>query len=164
MKSVVNFYSIELNHDIKLCLCKFVKCLYKKDEKVIIVDDYEELEELDRLLWSFEQNSFLPHKIYNNGDVIDTPIILLSIQNLDKLRLFNAYTSIINNYDNALVNLENNTNIYEFVDTNESKKIISRNKFLEYKKNNFTLMHNNCLLYTSPSPRDATLSRMPSSA
>ena len=142
MKSVVNFYSIELNHDIKLCLCKFVKCLYKKDEKVIIVDDYEELEELDRLLWSFEQNSFLPHKIYNKGDAIDTPIILLSIQNLDKLRLFNDYTSIINNYDNALVNLENDINIYEFVDTDESKKSISRNKFLEYKKNNFTLMHN----------------------
>ena len=142
MKSVVNFYSIELNHDIKLCQCKFIKCLYKRDENIIIVDDYENLEELDKLLWSFEQNSFLPHKIYNNGDVIDTPIILLSIQNLDKLRLFNAYTSIINNYDNALVNLENNTNIYEFVDTNESKKTISRNKFLEYKKNNFTLMHN----------------------
>ena len=142
MKSVVNFYSIELNHDIKLCQCKFVKCLYKRDENIIIVDDYEKLEELDKLLWSFEQNSFLPHKIYNKGDVIDTPIILLSIQNLDKLRLFNTYTSIINNYDNALVNLENNTNIYEFVDTNESKKAISRNKFLEYKKNNFTLMHN----------------------
>ena len=125
-----------------MCQCKFIKCLYKRDENIIIVDDYENLEELDKLLWSFEQNSFLPHKIYNNGDVIDTPIILLSIQNLDKLRLFNAYTSIINNYDNALVNLENNTNIYEFVDTNESKKTISRNKFLEYKKNNFTLMHN----------------------
>ena len=125
-----------------MCQCKFVKCLYKRDENIIIVDDYEKLEELDKLLWSFEQNSFLPHKIYNNGDVIDTPIILLSIQNLDKLRLFNTYTSIINNYDNALVNLENNTNIYEFVDTNESKKAISRNKFLEYKKNNFTLMHN----------------------
>ena len=83
MKSVVNFYSIEINHDIKLCLCKFVKCLYKKDENIIIIDDYEKLEELDKLLWSFEQNSFLPHKIYNKGDVIDTPIILLSIQNLD---------------------------------------------------------------------------------
>jgi DNA polymerase-3 subunit chi len=125
-----------------LCQCKFIKCLYKRDENIIIVDDYEKLEELDKLLWSFEQNSFLPHKIYNKGDVIDTPIILLSIQNLDKLRLFNDYTSIINNYDNALVNLENNTNIYEFVDTDESKKSISRNKFLEYKKNNFTLMHN----------------------
>jgi DNA polymerase-3 subunit chi len=142
LKSVVNFYSIEINHDIKLCICRFVKNLYKKDKNIIIIDDYEKLEELDKLLWSFEQNSFLPHKIYNNGDVIDTPIILLSIQNLDKLRLFNNYTSIINNYDNALVNLENNTNIYEFVDTDESKKSISRNKFLEYKKNNFTLMHN----------------------
>ena len=27
-----------------------------------------------------------------------------------------------------------------------------------------TLLHDLCLLYTSPSPRDATLSRMPSSA
>ena len=142
MKSVVNFYSIEINHDIKLCICRFVKNLYKKDKNIIIIDDYEKLEELDKLLWSFEQNSFIPHKIYTNGDMIDTPIILLSIQNLDKLKLFNAYTSIINNYDNALVNLENNINIYEFVDTDESKKSISRNKFLEYKKNNFTLMHN----------------------
>ena len=142
MKPVVNFYSIEINHNIKLCLCKFVKNLYKKDKNIIIIDDYEKLKELDKLLWSFEQNSFIPHKIYNNGDMIDTPIILLSIQNLDKLRLFNDYTSIINNYDNALVNLDNNIDIYEFVDNDESKKSISRNKFLEYKKNNFTLMHN----------------------
>ncbi len=142
MKSVVNFYSIEINHDIKLCVCEFIKILYKKDKNIIIIDDNKELKELDRLLWSFEQNSFLPHKIYNNGDMVDTPIILLSIQNLDKLSLFNNYTYIINNYDNALVNLKNNINIYEFVDTNELKKSISRNKFIEYKKNNFTLIHN----------------------
>lgn len=142
MKSVVNFYSIEINHDIKLCICRFVKNLYKKDKNIIIIDDYEKLEELDKLLWSFEQNSFIPHKVYTNGDMIDTPIILLSIQNLDKLRLFNDHTSIINNYDNALVNLNNNIDIYEFVDNDESKKSISRIKFLEYKKNNFTLMHN----------------------
>ena len=30
--------------------------------------------------------------------------------------------------------------------------------------NGFNAMHKGCLLYTSPSPRDATLSRMPSSA
>ena len=37
-------------------------------------------------------------------------------------------------------------------------KLYSINKDLIIKMNNF------CLLYTSPSPRDATLSRMPSSA
>ena len=36
------------------------------------------------------------------------------------------------------------------------------NKFL--RKVNGDALHNPCLLYTSPSPRDATLSRMPSSA
>ena len=37
--------------------------------------------------------------------------------------------------------------------------------FLTYNRNKRSLaMDINCLLYTSPSPRDATLSRMPSSA
>ena len=40
------------------------------------------------------------------------------------------------------------------------QKSISKMKELEVLKTN----PNNCLLYTSPSPRDATLSRMPSSA
>ena len=31
-------------------------------------------------------------------------------------------------------------------------------------KSKLLAVHNTCLLYTSPSPRDATLSRMPSSA
>ena len=37
----------------------------------------------------------------------------------------------------------------------------------KFRKHNISLLHlgiNPCLLYTSPSPRDATLSRMPSSA
>jgi|TARA_Y200000002_G_scaffold372092_1_gene369492 DNA polymerase-3 subunit chi len=142
LKSVANFYSIEINYDIRLCICKFIKYLYKKDKNIIVIDSSAKLKELDRLLWSFEQNSFLPHKIYNDGDMIDTPIILLSIQNLDKLSLFDKYDCIINNYDNALLKIKNGINIYEFVDTNESSKSISRNKFLEYKKNDFTLIHN----------------------
>jgi DNA polymerase-3 subunit chi len=119
-----------------------VRHLFKKDKNIIIIDSEHKLEELDRLLWSFEQNSFLPHKIYNDGDIIDTPIILLSIQNLDKLKKYNKYTSIINNYDNALLMLENDIEIYEFVDNNESNKSISRKKFLEYRENSFTLIHN----------------------
>ena len=68
MKSVANFYSIEENHDINLCICKFVSHLFKKDESIIIIDNNDKLEELDRLLWSFEQNSFLPHKKFRRGE------------------------------------------------------------------------------------------------
>ena len=35
---------------------------------------------------------------------------------------------------------------------------------LAVEKQVIDLIYSNCLLYTSPSPRDATLSRMPSSA
>lgn len=141
MKSNANFYSIEKNHDINLCICSLIKKLFKKSENIILIDSKSRLESLDRLLWSFEQNSFLPHKIYYDGDNLDTPILLLSIEQLDKLESFNDYKSIINNYDNALLRLKNDFNIYEFVDNTDENKSLSRKKFLEYKKNNFRLVH-----------------------
>ena len=41
---------------------------------------------------------------------------------------------------------------------------LSQRKVQEEKKDQFKHKFRICLLYTSPSPRDATLSRMPSSA
>ena len=40
----------------------------------------------------------------------------------------------------------------------------NHHKYKQAYKNGVSLKHYHCLLYTSPSPRDATLSRMPSSA
>ena len=45
----------------------------------------------------------------------------------------------------------------------ENKKLIIDNSKQQKKVASYNLMKT-CLLYTSPSPRDATLSRMPSSA
>ena len=49
-----------------------------------------------------------------------------------------------------------------FIDPVDLKnlKILETNEDIDLSNNNFLI----CLLYTSPSPRDATLSRMPSSA
>ena len=44
------------------------------------------------------------------------------------------------------------------------KTTIDHSKFINNIANNLKPMPHSCLLYTSPSPRDATLSRMPSSA
>ena len=61
---------------------------------------------------------------------------------------------------------ESKTVINALIDDNFGKKWMSKNDstYIPANKNFKISSINNCLLYTSPSPRDATLSRMPSSA
>ena len=141
MKSTVNFYSLNRNHNLDVCICSCIKLLYKKENKIIIVSSDHKIEKLDKLLWTFEQNSFLPHKIYKDGDKIDTPVLLLCLNDMNNIEIFNEYKSIINNQTAALLKVADDINIYEFVEDDESNKSISRKKYSDYKKYNFTLLH-----------------------
>ena len=142
MKSVVNFLSLGKNQDINQSICSLTRDLYKSGSQIIIIDTDSNLEKLDKLLWTFEQNSFLPHKIYKPNIELDTPIILLSEKYLNNLLVFSMYNSIINNFDKPILNASENTKVYELVEHYEDKKAISRNKYLTYKRNNFSLSHN----------------------
>jgi DNA polymerase-3 subunit chi len=141
LKSTANFYSLNRNQNLDLCICNCIKLLYKKENKIIIVSSDHKIEKLDKLLWTFEQNSFLPHKIYKDGDKIDTPILLLSLNDMSDTEIFNEYKSIINYQTAALLKIADNINIYEFVEDDETNKSISRNKYSDYRKYNFTLLH-----------------------
>ena len=141
MKSTANFYSLNRNQNLDLCICNCIKLLYKKENKIIIVSSDHKIEKLDKLLWTFEQNSFLPHKIYKDGDKIDTPILLLSLNDMSDTEIFNEYKSIINYQTAALLKIADNINIYEFVEDDETNKSISRKKYSDYRKYNFTLLH-----------------------
>ncbi len=141
LKSTVNFYSLDKTENINLCICQLVKKLYKENKNIIIIDNDDKLENIDRLLWSFEQNTFLPHKTYSDGDDIDTPILLISGQIKDKYDLFDSYTEIINNGEIPLIEYKTYTNIYEFITDNEEHKITCRSKYTKYMNNNFNVMH-----------------------
>ena len=141
MKPTVNFFSLEKNQDLYLSICSLIKELYKLGDQIIIFDTYSNLEKLDKLLWTFEQNSFLPHKIYEIDEKLDTPIILLSEKYLNNLLVFNEYDSIINNLNEPVTHSFKNNKVYEFVEDFEDKKIISRKKYMIYKNNNFSLNH-----------------------
>ena len=141
MKSTVNFYSLEKSQDLHLSICTLIKELYKLSGQIIICDYHSNLEKIDKLLWTFEQISFLPHKIYEPRATLDTPILLLTEKYLNNLLIFKEYDSIINNFDEPLIQAENYFEVYEFVESFEEKKIISRKKYTIYKNNNFDLNH-----------------------
>ena len=126
MKSTVNFYSLEKSQDLHLSICTLIRELYKLSGQIIICDYHSNLEKIDKLLWTFEQNSFLPHKIYEPRATLDTPILLLTEKYLNNLLIFKEYDSIINNFDEPIIQAENQFKVYEFVESTEEKKIISR--------------------------------------
>ena len=86
---------------------------------------------------------------------------------------FNSQRKWTNIYKNLAKTRANNNNLIDYISKTEEfyiNKIESLNTFkkatpkdLIYLDKQIT-QNKNCLLYTSPSPRDATLSRMPSSA
>ncbi len=141
MKSTVNFYSLEKSQDLHLSICSLSRELYKLGGQIIIYDTQSNLEKIDKLLWTFEQNSFLPHKIYEPRVLLDTPILLLSEKYLNNLLIFKEYDSIINNFDEPVIQADNHFKVHEFVESSEEKKIISRKKYMIYKDNNFNLHH-----------------------
>ena len=139
MKSTVNFYSLEKSQDLHLSICSLIRELYKLGGQVIICDSQPNLVKIDKLLWTFEQNSFLPHKIYEQKSSLDTPILLLTEKYLNNLLIFKEYDSLINNFDEPVIQAENHFKVFEFVESSEEKKIISRKKYMSYKNNNFDL-------------------------
>ena len=89
----INIYYIKSKFDLlALNLCKL---LTKKKLKTLInLKDSKEKEELDSYLWTFEKNSFLPHKIIED-DVFDLDNILLFHGDYGKLEKYKSFRNLI---------------------------------------------------------------------
>ena len=116
-----------------MSVCFLARKLYKTGHKIIIIDIDDNLEKIDKLLWTFEQNSFLPHKIYESDTCFDTPIILVSATYPDKQSILDKYDSIINIYEKPVIDKIDDKSIYEFVENIENRKEISRKNIFYIK-------------------------------
>ena len=111
-------------------------------------------------LRNFELESIFSNVIKYNNDMVNNNVYVVAILDVD----------VNDKYNNAqsLQNLFTTENIPFYGEFLEPPSITSykltndhHNIFLNYS---MPLSTNSCLLYTSPSPRDGLLSRMPSSA
>ena len=113
----------------------------------------------------------------SNGQGGDLQYFPIFLNNTDKVRMTKIYTandmdlysSAAGFYNNITINDPSSHNPGEFIVDHPDGLILAYNS--SYSTNdrvhlrwNSGLMNYNCLLYTSPSPRDGLLSRMPSSA
>ncbi|MGC9195143.1 MAG: DNA polymerase III subunit chi [Syntrophobacteraceae bacterium] len=50
------------------CLCRWTERFYLERKRVrVVVDSMADAQRIDQLLWTFSQQSFIPHEIFNSG-------------------------------------------------------------------------------------------------
>jgi DNA polymerase-3 subunit chi len=75
----IDFYSLEEQSggDRFLLACRLVERIHAEGHRILIhVPDLETARHLDRLLWTFRQQSFLPHALAREADRELTPILI----------------------------------------------------------------------------------------
>ena len=81
----------------------------------------------------------------------------------------NVYSSIVKNVDSIRNIIDKPLTLsekilYSHLWSSSDKPFVRGKDYVDFKPDRIACQDATCLLYTSPSPRDATLSRMPSSA
>ena len=114
------------------------KLLRLKQKTLVVTDDKEQCENLDRIMWSFNDTSFVAHDHLNQNS---TPS-KINISPIKEVTL-----EALSDDFNVLINLSNTvpdfsdqfTRIAEIVESDESAKALARQRFKLYKKQGFEL-------------------------
>ena len=141
MKKIALFYILNKAEDLKISVCKIIKEYYKKKYKIFVSSRSDDLvNELNNLLWTFEQISFIPHCTTKNYDK-NSPILLSGKDSFPKTVNLKEYDVWLNLDDEVEENYTDFEIILEIVSQNEEQRILSRKRYLNYQKNNFEVKH-----------------------
>jgi len=143
LKKKVYFYILNEQDDINLSVCKIIKKYYNDGHKIIVKsNDQGFIDNIDKLLWTFEQLTFIPHSTNIIYDCT-TPVLLYKNDYKNDSIIEKDYNVILN-IDTVLDTTDNDHEIIiEIVAHDKDKKAISREKYLYYKKNNLDVKHEN---------------------
>ena len=112
-----------------------------------------------------QQHRDKPNFRFAEADVLDLPTLEAALDGADTVFHFQANADVRGGIENRRVDLEQNTiatwNVLEAMKRQGCRQIAFSSSATVYGEPE---QYPTCLLYTSPSPRDRLLSRMPSSA
>ena len=139
MTTRVDFYIISDSNPQSedMVACRLAEKAVKQGYKILILgQDTKQLHDLDEKLWTFKENSFIPHEIVNADSVIH-----------EQLNVALATDSSLNEKANLLINLSGqipaNLNrferIAEIVPAKQQERHQSRARFKTYREKNCEL-------------------------
>jgi DNA polymerase-3 subunit chi len=111
--------------------CRLTEKAYLKDLKIVIVNDtLADAQALDELLWTFNDRSFIPHKVCVDAESMDpaTPVHLT----VDSSAL-PAADLLVNLAQQLPPQLERYARIAEIIDADEERRRTGRERFKAYR-------------------------------
>ena len=128
---------------MSLSVCKIIKKYYDLNNKILISSrDSIMIKNINKLLWTFEQLSFIPHSTNEEYDSLVSVLLFDTNYKNDSI-LKNDYNVFINLDDEVKTDYHDHEVIVELVSNNEEQKKVAREKYLYYKKNKLDAKHEN---------------------
>jgi len=131
----VDFYLLASSEETSLVACRLLEKAYLRGHRVFVYcNNQQEAEKIDELLWTFKDNSFIPHNLQGEGPIPPPPIQI-------------GYTNEPREFDDILLNLNNEIPIFhsrfrriiEIIGNDEKAKELGRLRYREYRKKQFEL-------------------------
>ena len=113
-----------------LYVCKLVEKGFKQKIQPIYIhaSNQQQAEQLDKLLWTFKQDSFIPHTIVGTSDLDSTPVQIGWNENQ-----FHPAAAIVNLSEEIPISYLESKKIHEIIDNDEIKKNKARERWKNYK-------------------------------
>ena len=132
MQVFFHYFEKTSGRDLLVYICRLVEKGYKQGSKPIYIhfDSENEAKEFDSLLWTFRQESFIPHTLLGHPEQEKTPVII----GWDTNQIETAEALI--NVSQGIPRASTSTSkIHEIVGNDENKKNKAREKWKAYKAN-----------------------------
>ena len=132
MQVFFHYFEKTSGRDLLVYICRLVEKGYKQGSKPIYIhfDSENEAKEFDSLLWTFRQESFIPHTILGHPEEEKTPVII----GWDTNQIETA-EALINVSQGTPRASKSTSKIHEIVGSDENKKNKAREKWKAYKAN-----------------------------
>ena len=120
MQVLFHHFEKTSGRDLLVYICRLVEKGYKQGSKPIYIhfDSENEAKEFDSLLWTFRQESFIPHTILGHPEQEKTPVIIGWDTN--QIETAEALINVSQDIPRAS---KSTSKIHEIVGNDENKKI-----------------------------------------
>lgn len=136
----VDFYIIKDSNprDENFIACQLTEKAFKQDYIILILGhSHSQLQVLNEMLWTFKDNSFLPHQVLNSFDDVDSDLLNIALSsesaNFPKANLLINLSGQVPNNANQF------ERIAEIVPAQSSDRNASRARYKQYKAQSFEL-------------------------